>query len=329
MFTSRKPLRLVPPTVLAALGLAALTACGNAGATGSADRTEVAASFYPMAWLAERVGGDDAAVSTLTKPGAEPHDLELTPKQIGALGKADLTLYVKGLQPAVDDAVAKHAKGKGLDAAGTVKLLPAPGEDEHAHEGHEHEHGEEHGHEEEHGHDHGDAGHDPHLWLDPSRMATVATALGDRLAAADADHAAGYRSRAAALAKELNGLDQEFKTGLASCKRKTIVTAHAAFGYLADRYGLKQISIAGVDPTSEPSPKRLAELTGEVRSSGATTVFTESLVSRKVADTLAREAGVRTAVLDPVEGIKEGSSENYLTVMRANLKTLKPALECS
>ncbi|MFI6516386.1 metal ABC transporter substrate-binding protein [Spirillospora sp. NPDC050679] len=323
MFTSRKPLRLVPPTVLAALGLAALTACGNAGATGSAGRTEVVASFYPMAWLAERVGGDDAAVSTLTKPGAEPHDLELTPKQIGALGKADLALYVKGLQPAVDDAVAKHAKDKGLDAAGAVKLLPAPGEDEHAHESHEHEHGE------EHGHDHGDAGHDPHIWLDPSRMATVATALGAKLAAADADRAEGYRSRAAALAKELNGLDQEFKTGLASCKQKTIVTAHAAFGYLADRYGLKQISIAGVDPTSEPSPKRLAELTGEVRSSGATTVFTESLVSRKVAETLAREAGVRTAVLDPVEGIKEGSSENYLTVMRANLKTLKPALECS
>ncbi|WP_067479757.1 metal ABC transporter substrate-binding protein [Actinomadura hibisca] len=322
MFTSRKPSRLVPSTVLAALGLAVLTACGNAGGTGAAGRTEVVAAFYPMAWLAERVGGDDVAVSTLTKPGAEPHDLELTPKQIGALGKADLALYVKGLQPAVDDAVAKHAKGKGLDAASTVKTLPAPGEDEHAHED---EHG--HGGEAEHGHDHGDI--DPHLWLDPSRMATVATALGDKLAATDADHADGYKTRAATLVKELNGLDQEFKTGLASCKQKTIVTAHAAFGYLADRYGLKQISIAGVDPTSEPSPKRLAELTGEVRASGATTVFTESLVSRKVADTLAREAGVRTAVLDPVEGVKEGSKADYPSVMRGNLQTLKPALECS
>ncbi|WP_083999626.1 metal ABC transporter substrate-binding protein [Actinomadura kijaniata] len=327
MLTSRKRVRALPLTVVSVLALAGLTACGDAGGSGSGgsggsgDKIRVAASFYPMAWLAEKVGGTDAAVQTLAKPGAEPHDQELTARQVADVGRAKLTLYVKGVQPAVDEAVAKHAKGdKALDAASVVKTLAPPAEDEHAHE---HEHGAE-GHEQ----DHGGAGSDPHIWLDPNRMATVADALGKRLAVLDPAHAAGYQSRAAAVAKQLTDLDGQFKTGLGACKQKTIVTAHAAFGYLADRYGLKQVSIAGVDPSSEPSPKRLGELTHEIREAKATTVFTETLVSPKVAETLAREAGVKTAVLDPVEGIKEGSSDDYLSVMRKNLDTLRSSLEC-
>ncbi|MBW8483513.1 metal ABC transporter solute-binding protein, Zn/Mn family [Actinomadura parmotrematis] len=297
----------------AALGAAALTACGDAGASGDG-RTRVVASFYPMAWLSERVGGGAVQVTTLTAPGAEPHDLELTAKQVGRVGKARLVVYVKGVQPAVDDAVAKEAKGRALDAAATVPTLPAThlGEEE----------------DEEHGHGHAEAGYDPHLWLDPARMATVAKALGDRLAQADAAHAADYRARAAAVVKDLTALDGAYAGGLRACKQKTIVTAHAAFGYLAQRYGLRQVPVAGVDPAAEPSPRRLAELTGQVRASGATTVFTETLASPKVADALAREAGVRTAVLDPVEGIAKGSGGDYLSVMRANLSTLRTALEC-
>ncbi|GAA1543707.1 zinc ABC transporter substrate-binding protein [Actinomadura kijaniata] len=324
--TSRKRLRALPLTAVSVLALAGLTACGDAGGSGSGgsggsgDKIRVAASFYPMAWLAEKVGGADAAVQTLAKPGAEPHDQELTARQVADVGRAKLTLYVKGVQPAVDEAVSKHAKGdKALDAASVVKTLAPPAEEEHAHEhgaeGHEHDHG-------------GGKESDPHIWLDPNRMATVADALGKRLAALDPAHAAGYRSRAADVAKQLTDLDGRFKTGLGTCEQKTIVTAHAAFGYLADRYGLKQVSIAGVDPSSEPSPKRLGELTHEIREAKATTVFTETLVSPKVAETLAREAGVKTAVLDPVEGIKEGSSDDYLSVMRKNLDTLRSSLEC-
>ncbi|XVQ13437.1 metal ABC transporter substrate-binding protein [Spirillospora sp. CA-255316] len=326
MFISRRSLRALPITALAVAGLAGLTACGGGGtaSAGGSGKSEVVASFYPVAWLAGKVGGPDAEVRTLTKPGAEPHDLELTARQIADVGKADYAIYVKGVQPAMDDAVRKHAKDKALDVASVVKTIPAPtGED-----GHEHEHG----HEGEEGHGQekaAEAAQDPHVWLDPSRMATIATAFGERLAAADPAHASGYKSRAAALAGELNALDQAYRAGLKSCKQKTIVTAHAAFGYLADRYGLKQVSIAGVDPSSEPSPKRLAELTHEVKDAGATTIFTETLVSPKVAESLARSAGVRTAVLDPVEGIREGSSEDYLSIMRKNLETLKPALGCS
>lgn len=319
MLTSRTRSRVIPLTVLALTGLTGLTACGGASAGGSG-KTEIAASFYPVAWLAGRIGGPDVSVQTLTKPGAEPHDLELTPRQIADVGKADFAVYVKGVQPAVDEAVAKHAKDKSLDAASVVKTLPAPagGEEEEHEHGHEHE-----------GHGHEDVPYDPHIWLDPTRMAAVATKLGDRLAAADSDHASAYRARAKAVAGELGALDQDYRGGLRACKHKAIVTAHAAFGYLAERYGLQQVSVAGVDPANEPSPKRLGELTRQIKSTGATTVFTETLVSPKVAQTLAKEAGVRTAVLDPVEGVEKGSPDDYMSIMKKNLETLRPALECS
>ncbi|WP_034483423.1 metal ABC transporter substrate-binding protein [Actinomadura oligospora] len=301
--------RALPLTAIALAGALGLSACGS-GDGGSGGRTKVVASFYPMAWLAERIGGDTVKVETLTKPGAEPHDLELTPRQIADVQSADLTLYIKGVQPAVDDAVDKRAKHKSFDAVTAVKTLPA------------HDLGE------EEGHDHAD--YDPHVWVDPGRMAAIAKGVGDHLATADPDHAADYRTRTDALVKQISALDTAFQDGLKTCKRRTIVTSHAAFGYLADHYGLTQVPIAGVDPNAEPSPKRLAQLTDQVRSSGATTVFTETLVSPKVADALAREAGgVKTAVLDPVEGVKPGSSDDYLSILRHDLDILRPALECS
>ncbi|MFF0525411.1 metal ABC transporter substrate-binding protein [Actinomadura nitritigenes] len=315
---TRVRFRTVPAAALAAAGLgAALAGCGSAVADVPPGRTSVVASFYPAAWLAERVGGDDVYVRTLTKPGAEPHDLELTARQVAQVEKADLAVYVKGVQPAVDDAVRQHAKGRSLDAASLVATLPPPSGDESEIEEHDGDRG------------HADVGYDPHVWLDPVRMATIATALGDRLARADGAHAAAYRQRAAGVAAELSGLDRRYRDGLKDCARRDIVTAHAAFGYLAERYGLRQVSVAGIDPSMEPSPKRLAALTREVRSTGATTIFTERLVSSKVADSLAREAGVRTAVLDPVEGVEKGSSDDYTSIMDRNLRTLRPALECS
>ncbi|SEG86438.1 zinc transport system substrate-binding protein [Thermomonospora echinospora] len=331
MFPFGTPLRAFPVTTLAVAGLLGLTACGSSdgttatpgGDSGGGD-TKVIASLYPVAWLAQKVGGRDVSVTTLTRPGAEPHGLELTPRQIADIGAAKFTIYVKGMQPAVDEAVDQHAKGKSLDAASVVKTLPSPaGADGHDHGEEEHDHGEEeHGHEDE-------VSYDPHVWLDPNRMATIATALGDKFAATDSAHATGYRERARSVAAELNALDQSYRNGLRACKRDTVVTAHAAFQYMVDRYGLKQISIAGIDPGSEPSPARLAELTKEIKAAGATTVFTETLVSPKVAETLAKESGVSTAVLDPVEGVQEGASDDYISIMRKNLETLRPALECS
>ncbi|MEW9548059.1 metal ABC transporter substrate-binding protein [Nonomuraea sp. NPDC050783] len=295
--------------LLTAATLLGVTACGSgpAGAGEAADgKPEVVAAFYPLQWLTEQVGGSDVQVTGLTAPGVEPHDLELGIQQVGDLREAALTVYVKGVQPAVDDAVDQE---KSFDAATAVTTLPA-GE-------HEEEEGDGHGHEE--------VGYDPHLWLDPSRMATVATRLGERLAATDPAHAQAYQDRAARTAASLTALDQEFTKGLATCRSRTLVTAHEAFGYLADRYKLKQVGIT-LDPETEPSPARLSEVAKLAKAEGVTTIFTEALVSPKVAEVLANEVGARTAVLDPLESKPSG---DYASAMRDNLRTLQTALGCT
>ncbi|WP_235994456.1 metal ABC transporter substrate-binding protein [Nonomuraea montanisoli] len=295
--------------MLAGAALLTATACGagsaQTGAGAGGGKPAVVAAFYPLQWLSQQVGGPDAAVSVLTAPGVEPHDLELGAHQMAELGEASLIVYIKGVQPAVDDAVDQD---KAFDAATAVKTLPADHhEGEAAAEEHDHE-----------------VSYDPHLWLDPARLATVATGLGGRLAAADPAHAQGYKDRAAATAASLGALDKEFTQGLATCRSRTLVTAHEAFGYLADRYRLKQVGIT-LDPDAEPSPARLAEVAGLAKTDKVTTVFTESLVNPKVAQVLASEVGARTAVLDPLESKPSG---DYLSAMRANLTTLRTALGC-
>jgi zinc transport system substrate-binding protein len=298
--------RLLP----ALLVTAALTGCG--GPAGSADgKFEIVTAFYPLQFLSERIGGDVVRVTNLTKPGAEPHDIELTPRQVGDVAEARLAVYIKGFQPAVDQAVAQEAKDRAFDAASVVALLPAGGEDDHGHEHEEAEHGE-----------------DPHVWLDPVRFATIAQKLGERLAEADPEHAAGYRERADALVDELGALDTEFTAGLETCERRELVTSHTAFAYLAGRYDLHQVGISGIDPEAEPSPQRLAAVAQEARETGTTTIFFETLVSPAVAETIAREVGAKTAVLDPLEGLVDQKGD-YLSVMRQNLSALTSGLGCS
>ncbi|MFD6349954.1 metal ABC transporter substrate-binding protein [Streptomyces roseolus] len=324
--------RLIPTTAVAgavALGLVTLTACGgtsDAADKGSDGKLDVVASFYPMQYLAEQIGGGHVAVTTLTKPGVEPHDLELKPKQIGELGEADVLLYLKGIQPAVDEAIAQAGVKTTVDAS-TLTALEAHGTD--AGEGHDHAHeGEEHAEESHEGHDHGsEAGADPHVWLDPVKYAEVAKGVGAAFEKADPDHAADYKANTAALVKKLGDLDTEFETGLKNTTTRTFITTHSAFGYLAERYHLDQEGISGVDPESEPSPARIKELQDVAKADKVTTVFFETLASDKTAKTLAQDTGLKTDVLDPLEGITDGSrGDDYIEVMQANLAALKTAL---
>ncbi|MFD3721746.1 metal ABC transporter substrate-binding protein [Streptomyces sp. NPDC058674] len=322
--------RLIPAAALAgavALGATALTACSDAGAASGSGSggLDVTASFYPMQFLAERIGKDHVKVSTLTKPGVEPHDLDITPKQTAQLGEADVVLYLKGLQPAVDEAVAQSGVKNVVDAATLTEL------EAHAASGHDgHDHAAEGGAEAEgHGHDHGhdEGGKDPHVWLDPSKYAEIAKGVGASLEKADPDHAADYKKNTADLVAELGALDTEFKDGLKNTASRTFITTHSAFGYLAEHYGLDQEGIAGVDPESEPSPARMKELQAVARKDNVTTVFFETLASDKTATTLARDTGLKTDVLDPLEGISDTSQgDDYFEVMRSNLKNLQKAL---
>jgi zinc transport system substrate-binding protein len=305
--------------LLAALLAVAVTAgCGSAsGATDG--RPQVVTAFYPLEFLSGRIGGDAVEVGNLTKPGAEPHDIELTARQVGQISGAALVVYLTGFQPAVDEAVAQQAKDRAFDAGSAVELLPAEGEHTHEEPGHA---------EEEPGHAEEEGGKDPHVWLDPVRFATVADKLGERLATAVPAQADAIRARAAEVRAELEKLDAEYAAGLKTCARREIVTSHTSFQYLAERYDLHQVGIAGISPEAEPSPQRLADVAREAKETGTTTIFFETLVSPRVAETIAREVGAKTAVLDPLEGLTEPGTD-YFSVMRANLATLRTALGCT
>jgi zinc transport system substrate-binding protein len=272
------------------------------------------ASFYPMQYLAEQIGGRHVSISTLTEPGQEPHDLEISAKQTVDLQKADAVLYLKGLQPAVDEAVAQSEAKTKIDAA-TLTKLENHGSTEHSHEG-----------EEAHSDEEASA-LDPHVWLDPVKYAEIADGVSAAFQKADPTNAAEYEKNTAALTAKLTSLNTSFEDGLKNTASKVFFTNHAAFGYLAERYGLTQEAITGVDPESEPSAARMKELQQEAKADGVTTVFYETLVSDKTAKTLAEDANLKTDVLDPLEGITEKSrGDDYVAVMRANLKALRTAL---
>lgn len=322
-----RSIRIALTASAAALSLGVLSACGGAESGGSADgKLAVTASFYPLEFLVEQIGGDHVDVTTLTGPGVEPHDLDITPRQTGQMSEADVLLYLRGLQPAVDKAVDQAGVKNTVDAADltTLEAHGSSSGDGHDHgEGDGHDHGEEEGD----GHDHGDSGLDPHVWLDPVKYAEMADGVGEALQKADPDHAADYRKNTEALTGKLKKLDQNYRDGLKNTDTRTFITTHAAFGYLAERYGLDQESIAGVDPESEPSPARMKELQKIAAQEKVTTVFFETLASDRTAKVLAEDTGLRTGVLDPLEGITDKSQgDDYMEVMEANLAALKKAL---
>jgi zinc transport system substrate-binding protein len=318
-------MKMVFMMVLRALGAALASgallltaACGTTNKTSAAssqsDQLDIVVAFYPFQFVAERLAGPNAAVQNLTEPGAEPHDVELTPRQVADIAKADLVIYQQSFQPAVDAAVAQDGGDHILDTATVVPLEPLE-------EGHGHAEGEEDGHDDE--------GLDPHVWLDPRKVASIAAAVTARLAEVDPAHRADFEANLATLTAELTDLDRDFAQGLETCVRREFVTSHAAFGYLARHYRLEQIAISGLSPEAEPSPARVAEVQDQAREHQITTIFYETLVSPAVAESIAGDLGLRTDVLDPIEGITEQSrGSDYIAVMRSNLTALRKANEC-
>jgi zinc transport system substrate-binding protein len=319
----RLPLR---SAALSAAAAVALSGCGGADGTAGAaedDRPQVLVGLYPYEFVAFRVGGDAVDVVNLTPPGVEPHDLELSPRQVAQLAEADLVLYSPGFSPALDAAVDDQAADRAVDVLQLVDVRAYT--EEHAGEA---EHAEEEGHAEEGDEHEGDEheGEDPHVWLDPSRLATIATAVAGELAEAAPEQADAFAARAEQLTAELEALDGELRQGLSSCERTDVVVSHDAFGYLTERYGLEQVAVS-LSPDEDPSPRRLAEVAATAREQGVTTIFFEELVSPRVAEQLAREAGAQARVLSPLEGAPEDG--DYLTAMRANLEALRAALGCA
>jgi zinc transport system substrate-binding protein len=266
------------------LAVASTLSCGGADG-GSEAGAEVVASFYPLAFAAEAIGGPSVDVTNLTPAGTEPHDVELSVRDVEGVRSADIVLYLgSGFQPAVERA-AEGADGEAIDLLDEETV-------------------------------------DPHVWLDPLRYAEIAGRIGEALDRPGA---------AEAFQQRLESLEAEYEDGLADCERREIVTSHDAFGHLTERYGLEQIAITGLSPEIEPTPGELEEVVEQVRRSGATTVFFETLVSPRLAETVAREAGADVATLNPIEGLTEEEIEggaDYFSVMRSNLDALREALGC-
>jgi len=308
-------------TCVAGAALVTLAASGCSAFSddgGDGDGVAIAAAIYPLAFVAEQVGGQYATVDLLTQPGQEPHDLEPTIAETALISGADLVLQEDGLQPGVDAAIEQNADGTVLEAAAIVGLQPFA----------DHDHGDgDEDHSADDGHDHeGDL--DPHFWLDPIRMAALADAVADALSEIDADHADSYHANAAGMRTSLETLDHEFNDGLAQCERDTIVVSHDAFGYLG-KYGVEVAPIAGLSPEAEPTPSDLAELHELIEVDGITTVFGERLAPPRLAETLAEDAGVTTAILDPIEGLTDDTAdEDYFSLMRQNLDALRKANDC-
>ena len=281
-------LRIILRLYAIASGLAA--GCGGSGSTRSTGQTKIVAAFYPLAFAAETIGGNHVEVANLTPAGAEPHDLEIAPNDVGRIRSADLVLLLgRGFQPQVEDAAGRGER--------VLRLLDTPGLRVRSNG-------------------------DPHVWLDPLRFTLLVKRIGSALDRPDA---------AEKLVDRLHVLDGEYRRGLAHCKRRTIVTSHEAFAYLSERYGLRQVAITGLNPEAEPTPRDLGEVIETVRRTGATTVFGETLLSRRLADTVARETGARTAVLNPIEGLTSNEAnrgQDYFTLMRANLGELRRGLGC-
>ena len=275
------------------LSLLALCACGGDGEEADNSRRSVVTAFYPLTFIASNVAGDDADVTSITPAGVEPHDLELTAAQVRKVSDADLLVYIgQGFQPAVDKLVPEVANT--LD----VLTVRPPGT----------------------------RAKDPHIWLDPILMVGITDTVADGLAKVDPGNAKTYRKNADDLITRINDLDDDFSNGLSRCDRRTFVTTHDSFGYLADRFNLNQVGIAGIDPDQEPSARRLDEVAKAVRANEVNTIFFETLLPEDLAETVAGETGAKTAVLDPLES--PPATGDYISTMRANLDALRSAMGC-
>ena len=252
-------------------------------------------------------------VANLVPPGVEPHDFELNPDSVRQIQSADIVVYNGlGLELWLSNAQnALQSNATMVDASNGITPRKADMSEGDIQAG---------------------ISNDPHVWLDPVDAKTEATNIESAFEQKDPANAAYYQANLAALDAKLDALNSEYTTGLATCAKKDIITSHAAFGYMAKQYGLNQVSIDGLSPDAEPSPSQLANLTSYAKERNVTVIFFEALVNPALSDTLAREIGAKTMVLDPIEGLtpaNQAAGKDYFSLMRENLANLRSALKCA
>lgn len=295
-------MRLLAVLALALVALPALSGCSS----DTGPTPDVMATFYPLTFLAQRIGGNDVTVASIVKQGVEPHDYEPTPADVNAITDAKLVV-VQGA--GFETWIANVNPHTQVRATAGINLTENPSQDER-----------------------GTLPNDPHTWMDPVLYAKMARTVENAMAKTFPDKALAMHQRGDLLVAAIDALDAEFRAGLAHCQKHAIITGHAAFGYMASQYGFEQIPIAGLDPESEPDSATINYVIEEARSRNITIIFFEDLVSPALANTIANEVHAETRVLSPIEAIPEASvaaGADYFSVQRANLHNLRDAMACT
>lgn len=296
-----------------------LTGCSNTVSTKNEKTSEgskklqIVTTFYPMYYFAHKVAGSSANVELLVPNGAEPHDWEPTAKDMAKIQDADMFIYNSRYFETWTEKVLKSINDSNLnviEASNGIELMDALKSEE----------------EEEEHHSESASSKDPHVWLSPVLAQQEVENIAKALEQADPKNKDQFEKNAAALNSELADLDRLYKETIEKAQKKEFVTQHAAFGYLAKQYGLTQIPIAGLSPDVEPTLGKLAALTELTKKDNVKIIYFEELTSSKVAQTLAKEIGAKTEVLNPLEGLTKEEQEkglDYIDVMKKNLEALK------
>ncbi|WP_371377500.1 metal ABC transporter substrate-binding protein [Sporomusa aerivorans] len=297
--------------ILLCLTLLAMSlAAGVCSAAGSA-KPVIVTTIYPLYDFTKQVTGGNADVKLLVPAGVEPHDWEPSPADLITIQNCDVFIYNgAGLEAWVDKIQNTVLKGKKVvNAAKSVPVLAAQYDEEGGP---------------------AEAGDlDPHIWLDPVNVMSIVDAIRQAVAGSDPVHKLEYQKNAEAYKQQLNTLHQQYVEGLQGRKTNEIVTSHAAFGYMAKRYGFQQIAIMGLSPEAEPTAAKMAETIEYVKRQGIKYIFFETLVNPRLSEVIAAEAGAQTLVLNPIEGLTDdeiAQGQNYITEMQMNLVNLKYAL---
>jgi len=285
----------------------------------SNNKVKVVTSFYPLYFFTSEITGDKAVVSNITPAGAEPHEYEPTARDIASIENSDLLILNGGGLESWGENIKTNLNNKNTNVitAGEGLITIESKEEEHEEEEHE-------------GHHH--HGTDPHIWLSPVLAIQMVDKIESGLSLKDPNNSSYYKANALIIKNKLSILNEEFKQGLITCKSKDIITSHSAFAYLAQSYGLNQIPIAGLSSEEEPSSKEMTEIAKFAKNNNVKYIFFETLISPKLSETIAKEIGAQTLVLNPIEGLTENEINNgkdYFSEMRSNLVNLKIALQCT
>lgn len=316
----------------------ALSGCSSNGTDKSSQdgkkdegKIKVYTSFYPMYDFAKKVGGDKIDISNLVPAGTEPHDWEPTPQDLVKIGESDVFVYNGAGMEAWVEKVSENVKNDKLiqvEASKGIDLIKVEHEHEHEGDGHEDKHDKEKAkHEDVHEHEHGQ--YDPHVWLNPQNAKKEMKNIKDAFVKADPKNSSYYEENFKKYSAEFDKLDSKYKTELSKTKKKDIIVSHEAFAYICNSYGLKQVGIEGLTPDSEPDAAKMAEITKFAKENNVKYIFFEELVSPKVSNTIAKEVGAKTEVLNPLEGLTQeqiDKGEDYFSIMEANLDVLLKAL---